>query len=112
MKFTEDTLEQAVIELFAAEQIPHRKGDTIHKEMDAVLIHDDLKEFLLNKYSDDDITLSEIGIIIRNLESFPSSVLYESNKSIQRLVADGFPFKREDPKKKDIFIHLRNGKRI
>ena len=48
MKFNEETLEQAVIELFAAEEIPHCKGETIHKEMSDVLIRDDLKQFLLN----------------------------------------------------------------
>ena len=31
MKFTEDTLEQAVIELFREEQIPHTNGMFIHK---------------------------------------------------------------------------------
>ena len=31
MKFTEEKLEQAVIELFAEENIPHCHGETIHK---------------------------------------------------------------------------------
>ena len=106
MKFTEETLEQAVIELFAAERIPHYNGPLIHKEMNEVLLHDDLKQFLLNQYSHDDITLNEIASIIRQLEVYPSSALYESNKTIMKLVADGFVFKREDRNKKDFFIHL------
>lgn len=106
MKFNEETLEQAVIELFAAEQIPHCKGETIHKEMSDVLLRDDLKQFLLNQYADDNITLPEIESIIRTLELFPSSALFESNKAIMKLVADGFTLKREDRNKKDLYIHL------
>ena len=106
MKFSEDTLEQAVIELFEAEQIPHCNGAFIHKEMSEVLLRDDLKSFLLNHYSDDDITLNEITSITRQLELFPSSALYDSNRAIMKMVADGFVFKRDDRNKKDIFIQL------
>jgi type I restriction enzyme, R subunit len=106
MKFTEETLELAVIELLEAEQIPHANGQHIHKEMSDVILKDDLKQFLLNQYSDDDITLNEIAMIIRQLEVFPSSALYESNKAIMKLVSDGFTFKREDRSQKDLFIHL------
>ena len=106
MPFTEESLERAVVELFKAVQIPHCHGDTIHKEMSDVLLRDDLKQFLLNQYAGEDITLQEIEGIIRQLELYPSSALYESNKAIMKLVADGFPLKREDRNKKDLFIHL------
>lgn len=45
MKFNEDTLEQAVIELFETQPIPHVHGETIHKEMTDVMLTDDLKTF-------------------------------------------------------------------
>lgn len=106
MTFTEETLEQAVIELFEAEQIQHCNGMYIHKEMNDVLLRDDLKQFLLNQYAADDITLNEITSIIRKLELYPSSALYDSNKAIMKLVTDGFVFKREDRSKKDLFIQL------
>ena len=104
--FNEETLEQAVIELFEAEQIPHFNGESIHKEMSEVLLRDDLKQFLLNRYSNEDITRNEIESIIRQLELYPESALYDSNKAIMKLVADGFPLKREDRNKKDLFIHF------
>lgn len=110
MKFTEDTLEQAVLELFEAEQIPHYNGIHLHKEMSEVLLRDDLKSFLLNQY--DDITLNEIESIIRKLAVLPSSALYESNKTIMKMVADGFVFKREDRTKKDLFIQLLDYEQI
>src|SRR5665647_2821911 len=106
MKFNEDTLEKAVIELLEAQQIPHVHGETIHKEMADVLLREDLKSFLLNQYSNDDITLNEIDGIIRQLDLYPSSALYESNKAIMKLMADGFTLKREDRNKKDLFIQL------
>jgi len=106
MKFTEETLEKAVIELFEAEQIPHFHGETIHKEMSDVLLRDDLRQFLLNQYSTDGITHNEIETIIRKLELYPSSDLYGSNKVIMKLVADGFVLKREDRAEKDLFIQL------
>lgn len=106
MKFNEETLELAIIELFEAEKIPHQNGKFIHKERSEVLLREDLKAFLFNQYSNDDITLNEVNSIIRKLEVFPSSVLYDSNKQIIKLVADGFTFNREDRSKKDLFIQL------
>jgi type I restriction enzyme R subunit len=106
MKFTEETLEKAVIELFEAEQIPHFHGETIHKEMSDVLLRDDLRQFLLNQYGADGITHNEIETIIRKLELYPSSDLYGSNKAIMKLVADGFVLKRENRAEKDLYIYL------
>ena len=106
MKFTEAKLEQAVIELFETEGYKHLTGDQIHKEMSDVLIRDDLKQYLLTRYSSENITLHEIDAIIRKLDLFPSSALYESNKDIMKIVSDGFLLKREDRSRKDLYIQL------
>lgn len=106
MTFTEEKLEQAVIELFKAEGYTHVHGDQIHKEVTDVLLRDDLKAYLLNRYSDEDITVNEIESIIRRLDSIPSSALYESNREFSRLLAEGFFLKREDRSKKDLYIQL------
>jgi type I restriction enzyme R subunit len=104
MKFTEEKLEQAVIELFKNEGYIHHTGEQIHKEMPDVLLRDDLKQYLLNRYSDEDITLNEIETIIRKLELYPSSTLYDSNKAIMKMGSDGFLLKREDSSRKDLYI--------
>ena len=106
MTFTENTLEQAFIELLHDVNIPHHSGTTIHKDINDVILRDDLQAFLLNQYSNEDITLNEIRSIIRQLDVLPSSALYESNKAIMKMIADGFVLKREDRNKKDLFIHL------
>jgi type I restriction enzyme R subunit len=104
MKFTEAQLEAAVISLLWEQEIPHTSGLHIHKTLEEVLLKDDLKNYLLQRYHD--MTLNEIQQIILKLEYFPASALYESNRDILRLISDGFLLKREDPKKKDLFIEL------
>src|SRR3989344_3222288 len=76
--------------------------------MSDVLLRDDLRAFIQNRYSKYRITQNEIDSIIRKLDLYPSSALYESNREIIRLIADGFTLKREDQGQKDIFIELLN----
>jgi type I restriction enzyme R subunit len=106
MKFTEAQLEQAFIELLAQEEIPHQAGVTISRDPSDVLIKADLKNYLLSKYATEELTTLEADLIIRQLESFPASDLYESNKTIMKMISDGFSFKREDRSKKDIWVYL------
>ena len=106
MTFTEDKLEKAVIELLQAEDIQFVSGKGFFKEPNDVLLQNDLKQYLRSKYAKEQITTAEIDSIIRKLELYPSSALYESNKEIMKLIADGFPLKREDRSKKDLFIQL------
>ena len=106
MKFTESQLEQVFIELLEIEGIPHQFGQTIVRTPEEVLIKADLKEFLLQQYQNEEITVSEVESIIRDLEKYPASDLYDSNKAIMKLVCDGFLLKREDRSKKDLYIQL------
>ncbi|MDP1728014.1 MAG: HsdR family type I site-specific deoxyribonuclease [Bacteroidota bacterium] len=106
MKFTESQLEQAFIDLLGKEGMPHVFGQDIARTSDEVLIKQDLRDFLYYRYALENITDVEINSIIRKLESFPSSDLYESNKAIMKLVSDGFLLKREDRTQKDLYIQL------
>ena len=106
MKFTEARLETAIIELLGKQGYPHVLGETISREPGEVLIKEDLKNFLAGQYADDNITANEIDAIIRQLETLPASDLYESNKTIMKMVADGFLLKREDRNQKDLYIQL------
>jgi len=106
MKFTESQLEQAIIELLSEQGYPHVQGETIQRNSSEVLFKDDLRAFLIEQYECEGITLTEIELIIRKLESLPASDLYGSNKEFMKLISDGFLFKREDRNQKDLFIHL------
>lgn len=106
MKFTEDRLEQAIIELLGAEGYPHTVGEALDRNPDDVLIKSDLRQFLATRYKDDSITEYEIESIIHKLEYLPASDLYDTNKAIMKFVADGFFLKREDYTQKDLYIQL------
>lgn len=106
MKFTESQLEQAFIGLLQSEKIPHYSGETLTRSTEEILIKEDLRTYLIARYEDEHLSHSEIESIIRELERFPASDLYESNKAIMKLVSDGFLLKREDRSKKDLYIEL------
>ena len=106
-KFTEEKLELAIIDLLQQEGFKHFVGNDIVRSSNSdVLIKDDLISFLKKRYSQDGITQNEIESIIRKLEVFPHSDLYESNKEIIKLISNGFLLKREDRSQKDLFIEL------
>ena len=105
-KFTEAKLELAIISLLEAEGYPHVLGETIERDSGEVLIKDDLRTFLSGRYADAGITAGEIESIIRRLETLPASDLYETNKTIMKMVSDGFLLKREDRSQKDLYVQL------
>ncbi|SFB97370.1 type I restriction enzyme, R subunit [Algibacter lectus] len=105
-KFTEAQLENVFIELLGNEGIPHVLGNTIARKEEEVLITADIKSYLQSQYKSEHITDAEINSVIRKLEIFSASDLYESNKQIMKLVCNGFQLEREDRSKKDLYIHL------
>ncbi|HHD79577.1 MAG TPA: type I restriction endonuclease subunit R, partial [Epsilonproteobacteria bacterium] len=106
MKFTEAKLEEAFIELLENEGYPHSLGSSISRSEDEVLIEEDLKNFLLTRYQNANLTETEAESIILQLKTLSSADLYESNKKIMRWLSDGFILKREDRTQKDIHISL------
>jgi type I restriction enzyme R subunit len=97
MKFTEEKSESAFIELLGKENFQHHLGITINRQVDEVLIEDDLLHYLLTKYDSSHLTLTEAKSIILQLKTLPASDLYESNKTILRWLSGGFILKRGRP---------------
>lgn len=106
MNFTEEKLEQAFIELLEQQGFPYVPGADIARNTDEVIIEDDMLEYLLNRYENENLTRNEANQIIRQLKGYASSDLYESNKTIMKMVSDGFILKREDRAQKDLYIQL------
>ena len=106
MKFTEAQLEKAIIGLLGEQGYPHVLGETIQRGPEEVLIKDDLRANLQERYAGDGITDGEIEFIVNKIERLPASDLYGSNKAFMKMVTDGFLLKREDRSQKDLFIHL------
>lgn len=105
-QFTEEKLEQAIIELLSKEGYPHVHGGTLERATSDVLLREDLREYLSRRYAADGITDGEIEHIFRRLDAFSSAALYESNKAIMKMVSDGFLLKREDRSRKDLYVEL------
>lgn len=106
MKFTEDKLEKAFIELLGNEGFSHHLGNSITRAEDEVLIEEDLLNYLLTKYASKQLTITEAKSIVLQLKTLPASDIYESNKTILHWLSDGFILKRVDRNQKDILIEL------
>lgn len=112
MKFTEAQLEAAIIELLGEQGYPYTSGSDLARQPEQVLIKDDLRTYLANRYATDEITTGEIDSIILQLETLPVGDLYESNKTFCKWLSDGFLLKREsgskpgEASKKDLYIQL------
>ncbi|RTY67677.1 type I restriction endonuclease subunit R [Flavobacterium sp. LB2P53] len=122
MKFTEAQLEKAFISLLQEEKMTHLAGGEVRKTefngfaepptvyghvvSEKVLIIEDLKNYLRNQYMTENITENEIDSIIRDLDRLPASDLYETNKTVMKMVSNGFLLKREDRNQKDVYIQL------
>ncbi|PVZ65660.1 type I restriction endonuclease subunit R [Pelagibaculum spongiae] len=106
MKFTEQQLEKAIIQLLGEQGYPHVAGSQITRAPEEVLIKDDLRAFLAKQYKAEGITQGEIDSVIRQLATLPASDVYDSNKQFCEWLSDGFLLKREDHNLKDLYIQL------
>jgi len=103
--FNEHALEMSIMELFKDEGYVYLNGEQIHREISEVLLIDDLKQYLYNRYAKDNITPSEVDGIVLMLKSI-SGTVYEANKAVFKLICNGFTLNREDRTQKDIHIQL------
>ena len=103
--FNEHALEMSIMKLFQDEGYSYVNGSHIHRERTEVLLTDDLKQYLLNRYASEGLTSSEAESIILMLRNV-SGTIYEANKAIIKMICDGFIFNRVDITKKDLYIEL------
>ena len=102
--FNERTLERAIMDLFEKQGYSHQNGETIHKELTEVLLRDDLRVYLLDRYADDGMTELEVERAIAKLTVDNGAPLYEQNMQMHRLIVEGFYVKREDASLPDLFV--------
>ena len=105
VNFNEHALEMSIMELFQDEEYTYINGESIIRDRSDVLLADDLRNYLHDRYSSEGITDSEIDGIILNLRSI-SGTIYEANKAVYKLLCDGFILNREDRSQKDLYISL------
>ncbi len=69
------------------------------------MLVEDLMQYLYSRYAADGIMPTEVDSIVLMLKNV-SGTIYEANKSIMKMLCDGFIFNREDRSQKDLFIEL------
>ena len=101
-KFTEDQLEQAIVELFQLQGYTYVHGENIHRQYEDILLEDDLRTYLLGRYTD----LSEVEVqkIINKIALIQASPLYLGNRETFWLVNEGFDLQRDDISK--VALHV------
>lgn len=102
----ESQLEMSVLELFGQEGYQYASGESLFRQTTDVLLQDDLKAYLLSRYSCDNLTEREAENIIASLVRTSSEPLYEANREILHKITEGFVFRREDKSLKDLFVRL------
>ena len=101
-QFTEAELESAIITLFTMQGYTHVLGDTLHRKFEDILLEDDLRSYLSDRYPD--LTPAETQKVISRLENMPSAPLYQGNRETFLLINEGFNFLRDTPGK--IALHI------
>lgn len=103
--FNEKQLEESIIALLQEQGYEHVKGDAIERDLDEVVLRDDLRTYLRNSYSSDGITDTEVEAAIRVIVQKQGLSLYEENRHTLSLLMDGFSLKREDASKQNLYIY-------
>ena len=103
--FNEHALEMSIMEIFKDVGYTYVSGDQIHRERTEILLKEDLKQYLYNRYAKDGITPAEVDSVLLILRSI-SGTIYEANKAVYKLLCDGFILNREDRTQKDLYIEL------
>ena len=106
MVFTEADLENLIVEKIKGLDYEYVHGNNLERTDEDILLESDLREFLHNRYKDDDITDEEINSIILSLKAYSSADIYDANKRTFIKMVDGESFIRFDRKKKDFHLQL------
>ena len=102
LHFNEHALEMAIMELFQQEDYLYTNGEQVHKEVNDVLLRDDLRMYLRSRY--EDMTTLEVESAIARLTARVGFSDYENNVATYRLITEGFSLKREDASQPDLFV--------
>ena len=96
----ESQLELSVMELFGQEGYEYINGESLLRQTSDVLLRDDLKAYLLSRYSTDAMTETEADSIILSLVRSSHDPLYDANRQMLHKITEGFIVRREDKQKK------------
>ena len=107
-KFTEAELEEAIIDLFRQEDYAYVNGESIHRQYEDILLTDDLRAYLSDRYQSTGLSEAEMKKIINKLSLINSTPLYLGSRDAFRLVNEGFDLARDDITKVALHIDYIN----
>ena len=107
-KFTEAELEEAIIDLFRQENYAYVNGESIHRQYEEILLTDDLRAYLSDRYQSAGLSDAEMKKIINKLSLINSTPLYPGSREAFRLVNEGFDLTRDDITKVALHIDYIN----
>lgn len=90
----EDTLENAVIDLFKKQNYEYELGFDIHRKKTEIILNKDFKEYLMNRYSSLSLYDDEIELILDNLINVREPSLYLTMKELLSRFNNGFVLNR------------------
>lgn len=102
--FNEAQLEQAFVELLKKEGYDYLHGENITRDTRDVILYDDLRHFLQERYKAEGITEDEINRAIAKLETSEGGGVYAENVEALRLLQEGFSLKRTNPKLPNLYV--------
>lgn len=103
-KFTEAELEVAIIEIFEQQGYQYVPGKNIHRKYDDILLIDDLKAYISDRYALESLSDSEMKKIVNQIALIPAAPLYHGNRETFWLVNEGFDLVRDDISK--VALHI------
>ena len=107
-KFTEAELEEAIIDLFRQENYAYVNGESIHRQYEDILLTDDLRAYLSDRYRSAGLSDAEMKKIINKLTLINSTPLCLGSRDAFRLVNEGFDLARDDITKVALHIDYIN----
>lgn len=103
-QFTEDQLEQAIVELFVQQGYGHIHGETLHRKYEDILLLDDFCTYLRSRYANAGLSEIEMQKIINKLNLISAAPLYAGNRETFWLINEGFDLQRDDSSQ--IALHI------
>lgn len=108
-KFTEDELEQAIIDLFCRQDIggvkwSYESGEAMSRDLTEPLLEDRLASSIRSRYTHLQLTDSEVQTVVSELKRIPDTPLYEGCRQTFWLINEGYTLVREDASKPAVHI--------
>ena len=103
-QFTEAQLESAIIALFEQQGYTYVHGESIHRQYEDILLLDDLRAFMQNRYAKDGLSEVELQKIINKLALIQATPLYSGNRESFWLINEGFDLVRDTDTEKALAV--------